>query len=144
MNGTDLPARHEVISTYTGLFTGLANMIDRSTFIDIVEQLRRGRFMVATMDVWDELLKLAESQRTPGLRYITAAHAGEPFNYEAYAACVYAPDAVKLGGFLWSWERARMTFGGQLKLNQVFRLMKGAELDRMVANIYQLIEEKAA
>ena len=144
MNGTDLPARHEVISTYTSLFTGLANLIDHNTFIDIVEQLRKGRFMVATMDVWDELLELAKSQHNPGLSYIAAAHAGESFDYEAYAACVGGLDAVKLGGFLWSWERARVTLGGQLKLNQIFRLMKGAELDRMVAKIYQLIEEKAA
>ena len=38
MNG----AHNEVVSTYTKLLVGLANLIDRDRSVDIVEQLRKG------------------------------------------------------------------------------------------------------
>ena len=96
-----------------------------------------------TQAIWDEAMKLAAAQNNPGIRYIAASQAGATFDYKAYAESVHALDAVKLGGFLWSWEHAQNKFGGLLKLNQAFRDLKGPELDRMAEDIYRLIEQAA-
>jgi len=143
MNDTHLASQKEIVSAYTNLFTGLANLIDRSRFIDIVEQLRSGRFIVVTQAIWDEAMELAMEHNNPGTRYIAASQVGAPFDYEAYAERVHAPDAVKLGGFLMSWEHAEKKFGGSIRINEAFRALRGADLDKMVDDIYRLVDRAA-
>jgi len=143
MNDTHLAQQKEIVSTYTNLFTGLANLIDRSRFIDIVEQLRSGRFIVVTQAIWDEAMELATEHNNPGTRYIAASQGGASFNYEAYVKHVHAPDAVKLGGFLMSWEHAEKKLGGPIRINEAFRTLRGADLDKMVDDIYRLVDRAA-
>ena len=144
MNDKNLALQKEVVSTYANLFTGLANLIDRSRFIDIVEQLRSGRFIVVTQAIWDEAMELATEHDNPGTRYIAASQVGAPFDYEAYAERVHhVPDAVKLGGFLMSWEHAEKKFGGSIRINEAFRALRDADLDKMVDDIYRLVDRAA-
>lgn len=144
MSDMNLAARdEEAVETYSDLFSTLGSLIDREAFIGIMEMVRRGVFMSVTMDMWDEVLKLAERQQNPGLSYIRAAHAGGSFDGEAYAECVHAPEAIRLGQFLARWEEAVVTLGGQRLLNCVFRDLRGAELNRMVEHVYRSVEKTA-
>ena len=143
MNDTHLASHAEIVSTYTSLFTALANLIDRSRFIDAVEQLRSGRYIAVTQAIWDEAMRIATDHDNPGVHYIAASQVGAPFNYEAYAESVHALDAVKLGGFLMSWERAEKKFGGPIRINEAFRALRGGDLDRMVDDIYRLVDQAA-
>jgi len=143
MSDTHLALQEEFSSKYPALFAGLANMIDRNTFIDIVEQLRTGRFIVVTQAVWDEAVKLAHEQNNPGLRYIESSRVGAPFDYESYVEEVHALDAVKLGGFLVSWDRAELKLGGSVRINEALRALSGMDLNRMVDDIYRLVDRAA-